>query len=258
MPENQKKTPCSKLPKRNPDSKPNSDTTPTSDGQTQRPEMADNGREIEFSELNSDTTPASDGQIQRPEMADNGREIEFSELNSDTTPASDGQTQRPEMADNGREIEFSELPFRQQAALPGIAHARSLAQAARDTGVAERTLRRWLEDPSFRQELDRLRQESYDLARQQAQAAMPMCLSILADAALESPDPALRLRAARYLLSYGVKFVEADSLKERLNAVEDAFHSAKPPLPCDSPIPARSLSPRRGSMTAPDFENYGK
>ena len=82
MPENQKKTPCSKLPKRNPDSKPN----------------------------------------------------------SDTTPASDGQIQRPEMTGNGREIEISELTFRQQAALPRIALAQSLAQAARDTGVAERTL----------------------------------------------------------------------------------------------------------------------
>ena len=225
MPENQKKTPCSKLPKRNPDSKPYPPTNP------ERPEMAANGREIEISEPNSDTTPASDGQTQRPEMAANGREIEISELNSDTTPASDGQTQRPDMSANDREIEISELPFRQQAALPTIALARSLAQAARDTGVAERTLRRWLEDPSFRQELDRLRQESYDLARQQAQAAMPMCLSILADAALESPDPALRLRAARYLLSYGVKFVEADNLRERLNAVEDAFHSAKTASP---------------------------
>ncbi len=82
MPENQKKTPCSKLPKRNPDSKPNSDTTPTSDG----------------------------------------------------------QIQRPEMTGNDREIEVSELTFRQQAALPAIALAQSLAQAARDTGVAGRTL----------------------------------------------------------------------------------------------------------------------
>ena len=161
MPENQKKTPCSRLPKRNPDSKPN-----------------------------SDTTPASDGQIQRPEMAANGREIEISEPNSDTTSTSDGQTQRPDMSANDREIEISELTFRQQAALPGIALAQSLAQAA-----------------------------------------MPMCLSILADAALEIPDPALRLRAARYLLSYGVKFVEVDNLKERLKAVEDAFHYAKTASP---------------------------
>ena len=225
MPENQKKTPCSKLPKRNPDSKPNPPTNP------ERPEMTDNGREIQISELNSDTTPASNGQTQRPDMSANDREIEISELTSDTTPTSDGQTQRPDMSANDREIEISELTFRQQAALPTIALARSLAQAARDTGVAERTLRRWLEDPSFRQELDRLRQESYDLARQQAQAAMPMCLSILADAALESPDPALRVRAARYLLSYGVKFVEADNLRERLKSVEDAFHSAKTASP---------------------------
>ena len=101
MPENQEKTPCSKFTKRNPDSKPN----------------------------------------------------------SDTSPASDAQTQRPEMAASGREIEISKLTFRQQAALPRIALARSLAQAARDAGVSERTLRRWLQDPSFRQ-------ESYDLARQ--------------------------------------------------------------------------------------------
>ena len=94
MPENQKKTPCSKLPKRNPDPKPNSDTSPT-----------------------------SDRQIQRPEMTGNGREIEFSKRNSDTTSASDGQIQRPEMTGNGREIEFSKLTFRQQAALPRMARA---------------------------------------------------------------------------------------------------------------------------------------
>ena len=51
MPENQKKTPCSKLPKRNPDPKLNSDTSPTSDRQIQRPEMTGNGREIEVSKL---------------------------------------------------------------------------------------------------------------------------------------------------------------------------------------------------------------
>ena len=171
MPENQEKTPCSKLTKRNPDPKLNSDTTPASDAQTQRPEMTGNDREIKISKLNSDTTPASDAQTQRPEMAASGREIKISKPNSDTSPASDAQTQRPEMTGNDREIKISELTFRQQAALPRIALAQ--AQAARDAGVAESTLRRWLQDPSFRQEfdrhrqeLDRLRQESYDLARQ--------------------------------------------------------------------------------------------
>ena len=121
MPENQEKIPRSRINKRNPDFKPNPPTNP-----------------------------------ERPEMADDGRKIEISQPNSGTTPASDGHIQWPEMAGNGREIEISELIFRQRAALPKIALAQSLAQAARDTGVAERTLRRWLENPSFREELDHL------------------------------------------------------------------------------------------------------
>ncbi len=51
MPENQKKTPCSRVTKRNPDSNPDSDTTPASDGQIQRPDMSANDREIEISQL---------------------------------------------------------------------------------------------------------------------------------------------------------------------------------------------------------------
>ena len=62
--------------------------------------------------------------------------------NSDTTPTSDGQIQRPEMTGNDREIEISELtlPTSRPPSLPRIALAQSLAQAAQDTGVAERTL----------------------------------------------------------------------------------------------------------------------
>ena len=74
MPENQKKTPCSKLTKRNPDSKPNSDTTARNGRQW--PE----NRSFRTHLPHSDTTPASDDQIQRPDMSGNGREIEISEL----------------------------------------------------------------------------------------------------------------------------------------------------------------------------------
>ena len=74
MPENQKKTPCSKLTKRNPDSKPNSDTTARNGRQW--PE----NRSFRTHLPHSDTTSASDDQIQRPDMSGNGREIEISEL----------------------------------------------------------------------------------------------------------------------------------------------------------------------------------
>ena len=134
--------------------------------------------------------------------------------------------QRPETAAYGREFEISELTFHQQSALPTVAVSRTLAQAARDSGVAERTLRRWLQDPSFRDQLDRLRAEAYDLARSQLQAAVPQLISIVAEIAVEAEDPAVRLRAARYLVTHGAKLNEVDRLHSRLRGLEDSVRQA--------------------------------
>ena len=115
-------------------------------------------------------------------------------LSTNPDPASN--LERAEMTGNDREIEISTLTFRQQASLPAIAFAPTITQAARDSGVGESTLRRWLQVPDFRQQLDHFRQESADLARQQAQILLPRCLSVFAEA-MDSPDLSLPLRAAR-------------------------------------------------------------
>ena len=134
---------------------------------------------------------------------------------------------RPEMAENGREMEIFALTFRQQSALPIVAVSRTVAQASRDSGVSEKTLRKWLEDPSFRTELELLRQESYDMARKQLQALMPHCLSIFAEMAAEADDPAIRLRAARYLMNYAVKFRDHDKVADDLHDLRAALLDAK-------------------------------
>ncbi len=125
------------------------------------------------------------------------------------------------MIGNDRIIEISELTLRQQSVLPVLAVSRSIAQASRDAGVAESTLRRWLSDPSFRDQLEHLRKESHDMARLQVQAVLPACLSVVAEAALDSQDPALRFRAARFLISYGKDIGEVDDLRAEL---EDLRH----------------------------------
>ena len=123
----------------------------------------------------------------------------------------------PDLSANDRPMEISQLSLRQQAALPVVALSPSIAQAARQSGVSERTLRRWLDDPAFRHQLSQLHREAYDLARQQLQALVPHCISIMAAEAVENPDPALRIRAARYLMSYAVKFNEIDKLTADLH-----------------------------------------
>ena len=156
-----------------------------------------------------------------PQMSANDRESEFPApsaklpaLSSSATSGQPAHPGAPEMSGNDRESEISALTPRQQALLPVIALSPSIAQAARDSGVSERTLRRWLDDPAFREQLSLLHEESYDLARRQLQALVPHFISVLAKEAIENPDPSIRIRAARYAMDYAARFRNFDKLSD--------------------------------------------
>ena len=142
-------------------------------------------------------------------------------------PVQSADPQTPDMSANDREIETSALTPRQQAVLPVVALSPSIAQASRDSGVSERTLRRWLDDPAFREQLSQLHQESYDLARRQLQALVPHLVSILAKEAIENPDPSIRIRAARYAMNYAVRFHDVDKLTDDLRDLRAALLKGK-------------------------------
>ena len=139
---------------------------------------------------------------------------------SDTEPGTKAKC--PELSGNVRRIENSNLSHRQQAVLPVMASAPSLAQAARISGFSERTLRRWLDDDDFRGELTRLRQESAELARLELQGLMLRSVSVLSQA-MDDPDKAIRLRAARYAMSFAVRVSETEKLKKDIQDLEDAL-----------------------------------
>ena len=126
---------------------------------------------------------------------------------------------RSDVSVTGGENDNSDLTFRQQAALPVIAFSPSIAQAARDSGIGESTLRRWLADPAFSQHLDRMRLDTAQLARQEILGLMPQCASVFADA-MRAPDPALRLRAARYALSFIIRVSEVENLNADIQDLE--------------------------------------
>ena len=129
-----------------------------------------------------------------------------------------------EMGANDTDFQISTLTFRQQSALPAIAMASTITQAARDSGIGKTTLHRWLQEPEFRQQLANYRQESADLARQQAQALLPRCLTVFAEV-MESPDPSLRLRAARYAVAFALQLAEVQDLKATLHQLEQSVQS---------------------------------
>ena len=140
------------------------------------------------------------------------------------TPASrksESGAECPQMSANVRRIVNSNLSHRQQTVLPVMAAAPSLAQAARISGFSERTLRRWLDDGDFRGELTRLRQESAELACLELQGLMLRSVSVLSQA-MDDPDKAIRLRAARYAMSFAVQVSGIGKLKRDIRDLEDA------------------------------------
>ena len=140
--------------------------------------------------------------------------------NPDPQPSNDPEWQ--EMDENGRENEKSSLTFRQQSALPTIAASPTIAQAAASAGIGQNTLRRWLEEDDFRDELARLRQESSSLARHELQGLMLRSVSVLAEA-MDHSDVTVRLRAARYALSFATQICEAEKLRSDIQALEEVL-----------------------------------
>ncbi len=126
------------------------------------------------------------------------------------------------MRGNERDIENSGLTLRQQSALSIIAASPTVAQAARASGIGESTIYRWMEDDDFRGELTRLRRESAELARRELQGLMLRSVSVLADA-MEDPDKAVRLRAARYTMSFAVRICEIEDLRKQVQELEEVL-----------------------------------
>ena len=132
------------------------------------------------------------------------------------------------MSGNEREIDLSALSPRQQAALPIVVCFPTIAQAARAAGVGESTLRRWLKDPAFSDCLAELRRQSANIARQKLLALTPLCVSVLADA-MQNPDPAIRLRAVNYALSFNLRATELENLRSDLDNLETAISLLQQP-----------------------------
>ena len=114
------------------------------------------------------------------------------------------------------------LTPRQALALPHIACASSVMAGAKLAQIGRSTLQRWMHDPRFRSELDRMRTEAASLAQAKLQGLMLKSVLVLDDT-LDAGDPVLRLRAARTTLDAAFRTEEARDLRRRLDLLDDAL-----------------------------------
>ena len=138
----------------------------------------------------------------------------------ESTPVS--KAKRLKTTQNDTEIRVSRLTRRQQFALQIMVETPSISEAVRQSKIARKTLYRWLEDDDFRQELSRLHQEAAELAREETQSLMLQGVAVLA-ASMKDPDKAIRLRAARYALTFAHQVAEAEKMKQELHDLQESI-----------------------------------
>ena len=124
------------------------------------------------------------------------------------------------MAQNGSLFRDDSLTHRQAVALPHIAAESNLERAAEAAQIGRRTLTRWMNDPAFRAELERIRQNVSDLGFNVVEG-LTLKSAIRLDQLLDDPDPNVRLRALKAALSISLSVKEQKELRRRLDMLEN-------------------------------------
>lgn len=125
------------------------------------------------------------------------------------------------MALNGTLVKEDSLTPRQTAALPYIAAEPNLVRGAQAAQVGRRTLMRWMHDPAFRAELERIRENIADLAYTELEGLTLKSVMRL-DQLLDDPDPNVRHRALKTALSLSLNVRDQRDIRQQLEAVENA------------------------------------
>jgi hypothetical protein len=113
------------------------------------------------------------------------------------------------------------LTARQAKALEALLREPTMASAAAAAGANERTLRRWLAEPAFRDAVFRARRDAFGqaiwLTQRYAAGAVATLVKVMGDAAA---PPSSKVAAAGMLLKFGREGMEIDDLAERVEALE--------------------------------------
>ena len=117
---------------------------------------------------------------------------------------------------------------KQEEAIAALLSQRSIEDAARVVGVAEKTLRRWMQEPQFKAHYLQARREGVSQAvarlQQATGAAAAVALKLLTD---PNVPAAVRLRAAEFVFDRSSKGIELEDIEARVAELERATEANK-------------------------------
>jgi AcrR family transcriptional regulator len=99
--------------------------------------------------------------------------------------------------------------------------------ACREAKISKQTVYRWFKNAAFNDELQKLRNESFEAAsskvRLGAEGAVDVFLKLMEGA----EDEPLRIRCAQTILSHAVELRKLEGLEKRLAAIEEVIHAGR-------------------------------
>src|SRR5271170_3965129 len=117
----------------------------------------------------------------------------------------------------------SKMSRKMDAAIIGLLTQRNLEEAARSAGISLATLRRWQDQPEFEAAYRKARRKTFgqQVARLQ-QASGAAVTTLLKLAVDQNSPPAVKARAAHYILTLATKAIEIEDIEARVTELEQA------------------------------------
>ncbi len=115
------------------------------------------------------------------------------------------------------------MTTRQRRGLSALISAPTRSEAARSSGIAASTMRRWLaEDAEFKAAYDAAQAELISEAAAQAAHSLTRALTVLSEIMLHGSEQA-KIQAARSVIDYSLKLRDAAETNERIKRIELAL-----------------------------------
>jgi hypothetical protein len=116
----------------------------------------------------------------------------------------------------------AKLTAKQQRAIEALLSEPSIRLAAERAVVGEKSIRRWLQRPDFKETYEQARKEAFRDALANLRAASREAVDTLRSALSDDSGPT-KISAAKTILTLAVQSVEAFELEMRLQRLEEAL-----------------------------------
>ena len=114
------------------------------------------------------------------------------------------------------------LSPRQAAALPYVASEPTLTRGAHAAQITRRTLTRWMNEPAFRAELERIRNNIADFAFSQLEG-LALKGAVRIEQLMDSDNPNVAHRASKTALSMSMSVRDQRETRRRMDTLENAI-----------------------------------